>query len=180
VDLPAGGVEEGLAELEKFFAERLRNLLERRGNSHDEISAVIGGGVWEFADAAERAAALTQARRLTDFRALILAAKRIRNILGDEAPGHPDPALYREDAERQLAGDFLQARTLVEELTASRRYRDAMETIASISTSLDNFFEKVLVNCPEPELRQNRLALLGSIQRAFSRLADFSEIVVEK
>ncbi len=95
VDLPAGGVEEGLAELEKFFAERLRNLLERRGSSHDEISAVIGRGVWDFADAAERAAALTQARRTTDFRSLVLAAKRIRNILGEAAPGNPDPALYK-------------------------------------------------------------------------------------
>ena len=180
VDLPAGGVEEGLAELEKFFAERLRNLLERRGHSHDEISAVLNRGVWDFADVADRASALTQARRTTDFRSLILAAKRIRNILGEAAPGHPDPAFYREDAERQLAGDFLQARAIVEDLSSARRYRDAMETIASISPSLDLFFEKVLVNCPEPELRQNRLALLGSIQRAFSKLADFSEIVVEK
>jgi glycyl-tRNA synthetase beta chain len=61
-----------------------------------------------------------------------------------------------------------------------RRYREAMEMIASLAPSLDRFFVEVLVNCPEEDLRNNRLALLGAIQKEFSRLADFSEIVVEK
>ena len=42
------------------------------------------------------------------------------------------------------------------------------------------FFVEVLVNCPQEDLRRNRLALLASIQKEFSRFADFSEIVVEK
>ncbi len=179
-DLPGPGVDAALAELEKFFAERLKNLLERRGQSHDEISAVVGAGLWDFADAADRAAALSEARRKMDFRSLILASKRIRNIVGDEKADSPDSALYREEAERQLASDFLQARQLVAELASSRRYGAAMEAIASIAPSLDRFFVEVLVNCPEPDLRQNRLALLGAIQKEFSKLADFSEIVVEK
>jgi glycyl-tRNA synthetase beta chain len=169
-----------IAELEKFFAERLRNLLERRGHSYDEISAVLNVGVWDFADAADRALALSDARRHMDFRSLILAFKRIRNILTGEETGPPSPDLYREDAERQLAGDFLQARQAIEELAGSRRYKEAMELMASIAPSLDRFFVEVLVNCPQEDLRRNRLALLASIQKEFSRLADFSEIVVEK
>jgi len=115
-----------------------------------------------------------------DFRSLILAFKRIRNILGDERPGEPKPELYREEAERALGTDFLQARSAIESFTAERQYREAMETIASISPSLDRFFVEVLVNCPEEDLRRNRLALLASIRQEFGRLADFSEIVVEK
>ncbi len=179
-DLQGLGVDEALPELEKFFAERLRNLLERRGHPYDEISAVAGAGVWDFADAADRASALSEARRKTDFRSLILASKRIRNILGEERADAPRGELYREDAERQLASDFLQARQMVEDLASAHQYRAAMETIASIAPSLDRFFVEVLVNCPEEDLRQNRLALLGAIQKEFSRLADFSEIVVEK
>jgi glycyl-tRNA synthetase beta chain len=181
---PAGvatiGPEEALSELESFFAERLRNFLERRGHSYDEISAVLAVDVWNFADVADRADALSQARKGTDFRSLILASKRIRNIVGEERPGSPSQDLYREAAERQLASDFLQARPTIEKLSKTRRYREALETIASIAPSLDRFFVEVLVNCPEEELRRNRLALLASIQEEFSRLADFSEIVVEK
>ncbi|HEX9688405.1 MAG TPA: glycine--tRNA ligase subunit beta [Thermoanaerobaculia bacterium] len=179
-DLPGLSPERALTELETFFAERLRNTIERAGSSYDEVSAVVNVGVWNFTDAAERARALTEARRRLDFRTLVLAFKRIRNILGGEEPGDPAPELYREDAERALASDFLQARGLLEELVPARRYPDALETIASIAPSLDRFFVEVLVNCPEEDLRRNRLALLAAIRREFTRLADFSEIVVEK
>ena len=167
-------------ELGRFFADRMRSLLERRGSSYDEISAVLNVEVWDFADAADRARALSDARRHMDFRSLILAFKRIRNIVGDERPGPPSPELYKEDAERALAADVMQAKQAIDAFTAAREYREAMETIASIAPSLDRFFVEVLVNCPEADLRRNRLALLASIQQEFTRLADFSEIVVEK
>ena len=179
-DVPTVSAEQTISDLEKFFAERLRSLFERRGHTYDEISAVTNVGVWDFADAAERALALSEARREIDFRSLILAFKRIRNIVAGEETGAPQLELLREDAEKQLAGDFLQARQMIEALAGARRYREAMETIASIAPSLDHFFVKVLVNTPEEEQRRNRLALLNAIQKEFSRLADFSEIVVEK
>ena len=172
--------EQTLEELGRFFADRLRSILERRGHTHDEISAVLNVGVWDFADAADRARALSEARRHMDFRTLIMAFKRIRNIVGAESPGAPRPELYREDAERMLGSDFLQAKQAIAGFVQERHYREAMETIASIAPSLDRFFVEVLVNCPEEDLRRNRLALLASIQKEFTSLADFSEIVVEK
>ncbi len=179
--VPGANPEAVLAELGTFFGERLRNLLERRGHTYDEISAVLKTGVWDFSDVADRAQALTQARREMDFRSLVLAFKRIRNIVGaEDAAGTPTAELYREPAERRLAADFLQARQSIEELAGSRQYREAMGMIASIAPSLDRFFVEVLVNTPEEDLRRNRLALLASIQKEFTKLADFSEIVVEK
>jgi glycyl-tRNA synthetase beta chain len=179
-DVATVASDEALAQLEAFLGERLRNLLERRGLAYDEVSAVLSVDVWNFADIADRATALSQARREMDFRSLILAFKRIRNIVGDERPGTPSSDLYREPAERRLATDFLQARPVIERLAAARRYKEALGMIGSIAPSLDRFFVEVLVNCPEEDLRRNRLALLSSIQKEFSRLADFSEIVVEK
>ncbi|HEY3203230.1 MAG TPA: glycine--tRNA ligase subunit beta [Thermoanaerobaculia bacterium] len=179
-ELEGPGPEQTLEELGRFFAERLRGLLERRGHPYDEISAVVHTGIWDFADAADRVAALSEARRHMDFRSLILAFKRIRNIVGAEQPGEPSPELYREEAERALAADFLQAKHAIAGFISEQHYREAMETIASIAPSLDRFFVDVLVNCPEEDLRRNRLALLASIQQEFTRLADFSEIVVEK
>ncbi|HEV8611581.1 MAG TPA: glycine--tRNA ligase subunit beta [Thermoanaerobaculia bacterium] len=179
-DLPGLAPDRALAELESFFAERLRNAIERAGSSYDEASAVLEVGRWDFADAAERATALTEARRRLDFRTLVLAFKRIRNILEGETAADPSPELYREDAERALAADFLQARALLEELIEGRRYSEALETIASIAPSLDRFFVEVLVNAPEEDVRRNRHALLAAIRREFTKIADFSEIVVEK
>ena len=99
-----------LSELETFFAERLRNLLERRGHTYDEISAVLNVGVWDFADAADRAEALSQARREIDFRTLVLAFKRIRNIVGPgEARRRPSVRRPVPRARRAAAGGRLLA-----------------------------------------------------------------------
>lgn len=179
-DLPGLPADRALGELSTFFAERLRNFLERRGSSYDEVAAVTRVGTWDFADAAERADALTEARKRLDFRSLVLAFKRIRNILEGAALTEPAPELYREEAERALAADFFEKKEKLAELVSGRRYSEALETIASISPSLDRFFVEVLVNAPEEDVRRNRHALLGAIQREFSKIADFSEIVVEK
>ena len=85
-DLEGLAADAALAELETFFGDRLRNHLERAGSSYDEVSAVVNVGLWDFADAAERASALTEARQRLDFRSLVLAFKRIRNILGEPRP----------------------------------------------------------------------------------------------
>ncbi len=177
-----GGLEPeaALGEMETFFRDRVRNHLERSGSPYDEVSAVVNVGLWDFADAAERASALTEARRRLDFRSLVLAFKRIRNILGAAPAGEPAAELYREDAERALASDFLAAKGLLRDLVAKRHYSEALETIASIAPALDRFFVDVLVNAPEEDLKRNRHALLSAIQLEFTKIADFSEIVVEK
>ena len=179
-DLGGLAAEAALAEMETFFGDRLRNHLERSGSSYDEVSAVVNVGLWDFADAAERASALTEARQRLDFRSLVLAFKRIRNILGAAPAGEPAAELYREDAERALASDFLAAKGLLGDLVAKRHYSEALETVASIAPALDRFFVDVLVNAPEEDLKRNRHALLSAIQREFTKIADFSEIVVEK
>jgi glycyl-tRNA synthetase beta subunit len=65
-------------------------------------------------------------------------------------------------------------------LAGSGRYREVMGMIASIAPSLNRFFVKVPVNTPEEDVRRNQLVLLASVQKEFSRLADFSEIVLDK
>ena len=173
--------DETLDELGRFFAERLRSLLERRGHCYDEISAVLNVGVWDFADAADRARALSEARRHMDFRSLILAFKRIRNILGDAraaARRRPSstartPSARSRPTSCRPAGDRRSS-------SGERHYREAMETIASIAPSLDRFFVDVLVNCPEEDLRRIGWPSSHRFSKNSRRLADFSEIVVER
>ena len=63
------------------------------------------------------------------------------------------------------------------EAARTLEYRPALETIASIRPQVDLFFDKVLVNSPDPKVRQNRLTLLDTLLAEFSTIADFSEIV---
>ena len=61
----------------------------------------------------------------------------------------------------------------------SKTYRQKLEVIASLRPPVDLFFDKILVNDPDPAIRLNRLALLQSLLTEFSTIADFSEIVTQ-
>jgi glycyl-tRNA synthetase beta chain len=169
-----------LFELSSFLGERFRYLMDRRGFRYDEIVAVLAVRSWDFADMADRVAVLANARKMPEYRSLSLSFKRIRNIIGSETSGEPRRDLYREEAERSLALDFLQAGGAIDKEIERRRYGDALRMMASLAPALDRFFVEVLVHSPEEDLRANRVALLASIFRQFSRFADFSEVVAEK
>ncbi|HWC66166.1 MAG TPA: DALR anticodon-binding domain-containing protein, partial [Thermoanaerobaculia bacterium] len=169
-----------LGDLRTFFADRVHFLFEKRGLEPDVVESVLASGSWDFADLADRAAAIADARRRDDFRSLSLSVKRIRKILPGPVDRAPDPALYREPAEHALAADVSQLSRAAETLVSTRRYTELLAAMVSLAPALDRFFDDVLVNAPEPELRSNRQALLAEIQRQFGRFADISEIVVER
>jgi glycyl-tRNA synthetase beta chain len=169
-----------LADLRAFFADRVHFLFEKRGLEADVVASVLAAGSWDFADLADRAGAIADARRREGFRSLSLSVKRIRKILPGPVEKAPDPALFREPAEHALAADALQLSRTADTLAASRRYPELIAAMVSLAPALDRFFDDVLVNAPEPELKANRQALLAGIQRQFGKFADISEIVVER
>jgi glycyl-tRNA synthetase beta chain len=154
-------------------------LLERRGHAYDEISpsSPWTSGISRCVGPRARPSPKLAGRPIS---ARSSSRSSASATSSGRAAGEPSPGLYREHAERRLAEEFLEARPVIDALGQGRRYREALERIAAIAPALDRFFVEVLVNCPEEDLRRNRLALLASIQKEFSRFADFSEIVVEK
>jgi glycyl-tRNA synthetase beta chain len=177
VGLPRAN-DEVLPELSAFFLERLRFLLEKKGHAFDTVAAVLTTDCSDLADAAERVEAVEVLRKEQDFAPLATAFKRMQNIL-EEAPGEnaePDPAKMTDDAEKALALDYLQARGMLDDLIARRRYRDALSIMASLGPALDRFFTEVLVMAEDPEVKANRMALLRSMRDQFARVARFSEI----
>jgi glycyl-tRNA synthetase beta chain len=178
-EVPGAPPEEVVATLHPFLLERLRFLLERRGDRHDEIEAVLTTECPDVTDAAERVAAVVAVRKQPDFAPLALAFKRVQNILaqaGAAGLGEVDPVLVTEDAERQLAGDFYQAKGILDELIRSRRYEEALSVMASLGPSLDRFFTEVMVLVEDPAVRTNRLSLLAAMRDQFFRVARLSEI----
>jgi Glycyl-tRNA synthetase, beta subunit len=130
-------------------------------------------------DAAERVAAVSRVRRQPDFGALAASFKRVQNILvqaGVTSGGEIDPALMSDDAERQLAGDFFQARGILDELIGARRYDEALSVMASLGPVLDRFFVEVMVLVEDEAVRRNRLSLLAAMRDQFFRVARLSEI----
>jgi glycyl-tRNA synthetase beta chain len=170
MELPLLGLLEGNAELTAFFQERVRFYFKDvRGFQYDELNAAMAAGWSNLVDLEARLARIRELRASPDFEPLAASFKRIRNIL--------------EQAKFEGAAGFREE--LLEEEPEKELYREyqsiAGQPIESVISRLrpkvDLFFDKVLVNAPREEVRQNRLQLLFDLRREFSRVADFSEIV---
>ena len=175
------------AKVQSFLKERVEFYLrDVKGFRYDVVNAVLAAGAEDVVDAIARAEALSEVRGSEDFAAIAAAFKRSKNILrqaedkGLENPGNESPASEQwleDDAEKAL---FVEARKLaptVAELRVQREYKAALETIATLRPHVDEFFDKVMVMDERVAIRKNRLALLRDVLRAFSSIADFSEIV---
>ena len=79
---------------------------------------------------------------------------------------------YRFMVSEQLAAIGERAGTCLER----DEFEKAMSELARLRRPIDDFFDKVTVNCDEPELRENRLRLLSRIRATMNRVADFTQI----
>jgi glycyl-tRNA synthetase beta chain len=177
--LPIQTLCEGNTQLEEFLAERVRYYFrEIRGFKYDEINAVLANGWNDLLDVEERLEAVRAVRPTDDFEPLAASFKRIRNILKQakfEGTGlAPNETLLEPGPETELYKAFITVREACRTLPD---YRSRLEQIASLRPKVDLFFDKTLVNAPDPAVRQNRLTLLNAMLAEFSTIADFSEIV---
>jgi glycyl-tRNA synthetase beta chain len=169
-------------ELLRFFEGRLRFLFEEMGFAYDCVNAALAVGFDDPVDALERVRALQEMRQAPDFLVLASSFKRVLNILAqsDTPPGSPDVALMSDTAETGLWEKYLEILPGVDAAAKSRQYGKALRLMASLRGGVDQFFEQVLVMAEDRAVRQNRFSLLGELSRLFLRVADISQIVLEK
>jgi glycyl-tRNA synthetase beta chain len=165
-----------------FLLERLHFYLKDvRGFAYDVVNAVLAAGADYVRDAIARAEALTAARESADFAAISAAFKRIKNILRQAEEkgfeiGSPKSVTLAQEAQ-QLADAAATLAPKVAALREQRTYGEALALIATLRPDVDAFFDKVMVLDPDPLVRGAHLGLINEVQRGFSGIADFSEIV---
>jgi glycyl-tRNA synthetase beta chain len=175
-----------VGSIKTFFRERLEFYLkEAHGYAYDVVSAVLAADADDVVDAAARADAVSKVRGSADFESIFVAFKRSKNILRQAEENKRTKAsrvdlnVLQEESEKELALLIPQAASRVETLRATRDYRAALMEIAKLRRAVDKFFDKVMVMVDDDQLRANRLALLQTLVKEFSTIADFSEIVTE-
>ena len=173
--------------LAAFCRERLEFYLrDVRGYAYDVVNAVLAADADDAVDAVARAEAVTNVRPTADFVAISTAFKRIKNILrqardsGKQWPEEFNSKHLIEPAEQALGARVTEARDQVQSFRREKRDQEALAQIAQLRPVIDTFFDKVMVMVDDEKLRANRLALLAIMQRSFSTIADFSEIVTER
>ncbi|OOF44423.1 glycine--tRNA ligase subunit beta [Rodentibacter trehalosifermentans] len=165
-----------VADVVDFMLGRFRAWYQDEGIAVDVIQAVLARRPTRPADFDARVRAVSHFRTLDSAEALAAANKRVANILAkvDITIGEINLSACVEPAEKALAEAVLSLKAEVQPLIAQGEYTDVLDKLANLRTPVDNFFDNVMVNAEDLALRQNRLAILNTLQNLFLQVADIS------
>jgi glycyl-tRNA synthetase beta chain len=176
---PDGLLQDKAVELDEFLIERLKGYLREGGYSVSEVDAAIYAqklGLWSTIP--KRLAAVRVFAALPEAPALAAANKRIGNILKktDGVDAHVSELLLQEPAEKALYAAMQQVTPQASAQFEAGDYAASLQTLAALRAPVDAFFESVMVNAEEADLRLNRLGLLATLHAAMNRVADLSRL----
>jgi len=164
---------------QSFFSDRLRYIFEREGYRYDLIDAALGAGIDNIYYSYLRLKALDSLKESAQFEPAVLIAKRVNNILRDQPRYKINPELLMEKEERELYTTFCIIRDNVLPLIAKGDFTKAQRIMFRVRSTINDFFDNILVMTEEKRIRRNRLALLQEISKLFILVADYSRVVIE-
>ncbi len=165
--------------LASFLFDRLAGTLREQGFSAQEVDAVLALHPARLGQVPKLLAAVRAFAALPESPALAAANKRIGNILkkADEVDAHVNPALLKETAEQDLHHAMQRLLPESEALFNAGDYTGSLKTLAALRSPVDAFFDDVMVNAEEMDVRLNRQGLLKCLHVAMNRVADLSRLV---
>jgi glycyl-tRNA synthetase beta chain len=176
---------ERISDLLAFFADRLKVYLRDKGARYDLIDAVFAlPGQDDLLMIVRRVEALGSLLDSNDGKNLLAGYRRAANILraeekkdgADAFAGKHDAGALALPEEIALADALAAAGAEARERVAREDFEGAMRALAALRAPVDAFFLRVTVNADDPDLRLNRLRLLGELRDAVHTVADFSKI----
>jgi glycyl-tRNA synthetase beta chain len=177
---PAGKLSDSIViDLENFIFERYRNQLAATFQ-REVVDSVVDIRP-PLNEVPSRVIAVQEFKQLPEAEALASANKRIINILkksGMEAATAVDRSLFADGAEHDLFAAVQKLLPVVHRHVDRGEYTEALRALASARSSVDRFFDDVLVMAEDPALRANRLALLRGLAEAMNQVADISKLAV--
>ena len=173
-----GKIEDATAQLADFIYDRLAGSLREQGYSAQEVDAVLALRPQRLALVPKQLAAVRAFAALPEAPALAAANKRVTNILkkAGEVDAHVNPELLQEQAEKDL---YVALQRFVPEANAqflAGDYTASLQTLAVLRAPVDAFFDDVMVNAEQLDLRLNRQGLLKTLHDAMNRVADLSRL----
>ncbi len=170
-------LEKTKKRINDFVFERLKGYCLEQGFKIDEFEAVIAVKPTEPLDFINRLQAVKNFRALPEATSLAAANKRIGNILKkSETTAASTIGELVEIQEKQLLELARKSEADIQPLLQQSDYEGALSRLAELKQSVDNFFDHVMVNCEDLDLRANRLALLNLLSQQFLQIADISKL----
>jgi len=174
--------EKATVPLRSFFVDRLKVQQRDLGVRHDLIDAVFANGDDDLVRVLNRVSALSSFLETDDGVNLLAGYKRAANILKAEEKKESGVVSAVSESVLELPEEIAlyaalnTVRADAEAALKDESFEKAMAALSTLRAPIDTFFDKVIVNADEPDVRKNRLALLTEIRAAVNTVADFSLI----
>jgi len=171
-------ITDAMPALADFIYDRLAGALREQGFSAQEVDAVVSQKPQRLGDVAKRLSAVRAFAALPEAPALAAANKRIGNILkkAQEVDAHVSELLLKEPAEIALYAAMTDIVPQANAQFDAGNHTASLQTLAALRAPVDAFFDGVMVNAEELDLRLNRQGLLKSLHDAMNRVADLSRL----
>jgi glycyl-tRNA synthetase beta chain len=171
-------VKPDLSALQSFILDRLRAQLREQGHRAEAIEAVLAQCPDRLGQVPKRLSALADFMMRPESESLCAANKRISNILkkSEAVTASVQPQLLKETAERALAQMLAEIGPKAEAAVAQGHYSEALAGLSILKAPVDEFFDQVMVNAEDAQLRSNRLALLATLHRSMNQVADLARL----
>ncbi|MBA3058848.1 glycine--tRNA ligase subunit beta, partial [Rhodoferax sp.] len=171
-------ISDASAALGDFIFERLAGSLREQGYSANEVDAVLALRPQRLGDVARRLLAVRAFAALPEAPALAAANKRIGNILkkAPDVDPHVSEVLLQEPAEIALYTAMQSLAPQANVQFDALDYTASLQTLAALRAPVDAFFDDVMVNAEQLDLRLNRQGLLKSLHGAMNRVADLARL----
>ena len=174
-----GEQEAIIRALEEFCFDRLSVNLREQGASALEVDAVLALNPQLLAEIPKRLEAVRIFASLPEAPALAAANKRVGNILKKvegEVKAEVSEKLLQEPAEIALNKALSTVKPKADAAFEAGNYTASLQALAALKTPVDDFFDNVMVNAEDVDLKNNRLALLNQLHQAMNRVADLSKL----
>lgn len=153
----------------QFFNQRLEGMLLSQGYNYDIVNAALAVKMLNMKDLKYRLDALLDLKKNPAFPQLLMAAKRVYNILAKAQPATVNEHLLNEPSEKELFNVAVEVRDKMAE--------KVFIALFDLEKTINTFFDSVLVMDKDEKVKNNRLALLLSVKDVFDSLGDFSKII---
>ena len=166
------------SKLTEYMLDRFSAMYQDQYIPAVVFQAVRAKGITQPLDINKRVQAVFAFSKLDSAAALAAANKRVSNILAkNNALSDVKPvneALLIEDAEKVLAKELASKATEVQAIFDKGDYAEYLTALTSLRSSIDAFFDNVMVMADDEAVKQNRLALLNQLRNLFLQVADIS------
>ena len=167
-----------------FLKERFKNLLKDKKIRNDIIEAVdVTHSSDDFLTLYKKSIIINKNISKNIGKNIIGTYRRASNIIDQELKnkkneilGQPESFLFKKDEEKNLYNKINEIRQYFLTVKRHESYEETLKILAEAKTTTDNFFDNVIVNDENSDIKKNRLELLQMFCKTYNNFIDFSKV----